>query len=219
MLAQAFAPFIDPLALGIVGGGSVAAAILRTPLIDLGRAIRALPTLARPLFKVAPLLGQIEAFSRIAKRHGVMMLDRSIISDPDLSGAIALIVDGAMPSEVEALLDARRAARIVRHASAADVWAAIAEAAPAMGMVGTLIGLVRSFAAVSDPAAIGRAMAVALLATLYGALVANLIAAPIAARLRRAAREEALGRARMVAPLVRLAERERPRGPNLVSVA
>ena len=94
-----------------------------------------------------------------------------------------------------------------------------AEAAPAMGMVGTLIGLA---ADVRDDDRYGRrsarAMAVALLATLYGALIANLIAAPIAARLRLAGRTEASERARIEAPLVALAAREMPR-TRLQSVA
>ena len=86
-----------------------------------------------------------------------------------------------------------------------------------MGMVGTLIGLAAMFATMNDPQRIGGAMAIALLATLYGALFANLIAQPIAMRLRRAARIEAFERTRIVAPLAALAAREAPRpsrGPS-----
>lgn len=80
-----------------------------------------------------------------------------------------------------------------------------------MGMVGTLIGLVTMFLTMNDPTAIGGAMAVALLATLYGALIASLVAMPIAARLRRSAREEAFERIRIEAPLAIMAAREAPR--------
>ena len=86
----------------------------------------------------------------------------------------------------------------------------MAEAAPAMGMIGTLIGLARMFATMGDPARIGGAMAVALLATLYGAVLANLVAAPIAARLRALARTEAFERTRLEAPFTALAAREAP---------
>jgi len=82
-----------------------------------------------------------------------------------------------------------------------------------MGMVGTLIGLVGMFVKMDDPSAIGGSMAIALLATLYGALLANLVAMPVAARLRRHAREEAIERLRLEAPLVALAMREQPRTP------
>ena len=91
-----------------------------------------------------------------------------------------------------------------------------------MGMVGTLIGLAQMFATMSDPGAIGGAMAVALLATLYSALFANLLFMPIANRLRAQGRNEAFERARIEAPLVALAERETPRGyiaPVLATVA
>jgi chemotaxis protein MotA len=85
-----------------------------------------------------------------------------------------------------------------------------------MGMIGTLIGLVAMFTRMSDPATIGGAMAVALLATLYGAVLANLIAMPIAARLRSAGRAEAVGRQRLEPALVALAAREAPRAVHFM---
>jgi len=224
-LAVALAPFFDPAAAAIVGGGTLLATLLRAPMRDVGRAVSALRTVARRDFDATPLVEQITALSRIARRHGVMALDRSAIADPDVAQAIALIVDGKSASEVEELLRARRRARVERHAAAADVWAGAAEAAPAMGMVGTLIGLVGMFMKMQDPSAIGAAMAVALLATLYGALIGNLIAMPVAARLRRHGRAEASQRLRLEAPLVALAVREQPRhaidipAPMLVPMA
>ena len=154
---------------------------------------------------------QVAALGRIARRHGTIALDKSVITDPDLAAAIADIVDATPPQDVATAIAERRRARIERHAAAADVWTSAAEVAPAMGMIGTLIGLVRMFTAMNDPATIGGAMAVALLTTLYGAAIATLIAQPIAVRLRRHGRQEAIERARLEAPLVALAERERPR--------
>ena len=202
---------LDPAALAIVCGGTVLAVALRSPLGELARAIGALRTLGRSRFNAEPLLAQIIALDRIAKRHGVLALDRSVITDPDIKNAIAAIVDGAGGPAIRTLVDHRRLARVERHLAVADIWSGAADVAPAMGMVGTLIGLARMFATMSDPSAIGGAMAIALLATLYGALIANLIAAPIANRLRTNARAEAFERARIVAPLVALAEREVPR--------
>ncbi|OYY90425.1 MAG: biopolymer transporter ExbB [Sphingomonas sp. 28-66-16] len=210
-LSGALAPYLDPVALGIVGGGTLLAIVLRTETRDLVRAVRALGLLARRRFDAEPLLGQIAALGRIAQRHGVMALDRSVIVDADIAAGIAAIVDGGDQATVTALLEHRRRARAERHLAAADVWAAAAETAPAIGMIGTLIGLVRMFMAMNDPAAIGGAMAIALLATLYGAVLANLVAMPVAARLRRMAREEAFERQRLAAPLAALAAREMPR--------
>ena len=135
----------------------------------------------------------------------MIALDRSVIADPDLAAAVAAIVDGASPEQVTALLDQRHLARFERHRAAAEMWTGMAEIAPAMGMIGTLIGLVQMFTAMRDPKTIGAAMAVALLTTLYGAIVACLIATPVAARLKRHARHEAQERARLLAPLAELA--------------
>ena len=204
------AQLLDPIAFAIVGGGTLLAIVLRTPARDLGRALAAVTTLGRR-FDATPLLAQLAAQGRIARGHGVMALDRSVIADPDLAAGIAAIVDGAAPPAVEALVEHRRRARIERHVAAAEVWAGAAEVAPAMGMVGTLIGLARMFASMGDPATIGGAMAVALLATLYGALLANLVFMPVANRLRASGRVEAFERARLTQPLVALATREAPR--------
>lgn len=222
--------FFDSAALAIVLGGTLIATLLRTPWRDATRAVRALAVLPRRPFSAEPLVEQIAHLSRVAKRHGVLTLDRSVITDPDMAEAVAAIVDGEGPEVVASRLSLARTARVERHVAIADIWTGAAEVAPAMGMVGTLIGLAAMFATMNDPQRIGGAMAIALLATLYGALFANLIAQPIAMRLRRAARIEAFERTRIVAPLAALAAREAPRpsrgpspspksGANLVSVA
>lgn len=222
--------FFDSAALAIVLGGTLIATLLRTPWRDARRAVRALATLPRRPFSAEPLIEQTAHFSRVAKRQGVLALDRSVITDPDLAEAVAAIVDGEAAEAVTARLTLARQARVERHVAVAEIWSGAAEVSPAMGMVGTLIGLATMFATMNDPQRIGGAMAIALLATLYGALFANLVAQPVAMRLRRAARIEAFERTRLIAPLAALAAREAPRpgrgttpssksAPNLVSVA
>lgn len=211
LLAEGLAPFVDPVALGIVLGGTTLATVIRTPAGDLLRALSALRVLVRRPFDADPLIVQVEALSRIAGRHGVVTLDQSVIADRDVALAIADIVDGDEPERVAERLADRRMRRAERHRAAAEVWSGIAETAPAIGMIGTLIGLVGMFLAMEDPRSIGGAMAIALLTTLYGAALAALVAAPIAARLRRLARAEWSERGRLAPPLIRLATRERPR--------
>lgn len=207
----ALAQFLDPTALAIVGGGTALVTVLRAPASDVARALACLRTLGRKRLDGDALVAQVAVLAKTAQRQGVLALDRAVITDADVRAGVQAVVDGADGPAVAELLDHRRGARIERHLAAADVWAGAAEAAPAMGMVGTLIGLAAMFATMTDAGAIGGAMAVALLATLYGALLANLVASPIAARLRAAARAEAFERARLVAPLSALAEREAPR--------
>ncbi len=197
--------FLDPAALIIVGGGTLVATVLRNAAGDLGRGLTALRDLARRPFDAEPLVAQANAFARIARRHGVIALDRAVIADPDIAAAVNAIVDGAGTEQVTTLLEERRCTRFERQRGAWEVWSGMAEVAPAMGMVGTLIGLVQMFAQMKDPQAIGGAMAVALLATLYGALLANLVALPVATRLKRRARHEAQERLRLQPPLAALA--------------
>lgn len=210
-LAATLAPFLDPVAFAIVGGGTVAATILRTPSGDLIRGVAALKCLSRTPFNAGALVAQVEALSRISARHGVMQLDRSVIRDADVSAGIGKVVDGADGAQVAQAIEDARTARYERQRAAADMWAGAAELAPAMGMVGTLIGLVRLFTTMSDPAAIGGAMAIAVLATLYGALIGNLVCLPVANRLKRLARAEYIERGRLTSPLAALATREAPR--------
>lgn len=209
-VTASLAAFLDPLAFAIVGGGTIVATVLRTPARDLVRAVVALKTIGRAPFDAGALVVQVEALSRITARHGVMQLDRSVIADPDVAAAMGAIVDGADGQIVRAVIEDRRTARFERQRAAAETWAAAAEFAPAMGMVGTLIGLVRLFTSMTDPSAIGGAMAIAVLATLYGALLGNLVCLPVAARLKRLARAECIERGRLADPLARLATREAP---------
>ena len=218
-MAPILAPFLDPVALAIVGGGTIVAVVLRMPARALAGGVRALARLVRPRFRADALLDQIAALGRIAKRHGVLALDRSVIADREVAAAVALIVDGRSPEELREHLRQTCRARTERATAAIELWAGAAEVAPAMGMVGTLIGLVAMFTAMQDPAAIGAAMAVALLATLYGALLANLLFAPIAARLRRIARDEHVERLRLEPALVALAAREQPRAAQRAAAA
>jgi len=209
--------FLDPLAIGIVLGGTLASMMLRHRLRDVARAFAALKTLWRAPFDAAPLRAQTAALDRIARRHGLLALDRSVIEDPDMAAAVHAAVDGATPEQVAARVADRAAARADRHRAAIEVWTGAAEAAPAMGLIGTIVGLVQMFAAMTDPDTIGAAMAVALLATLYGALLANLVALPIATRLKRLARTEDAERRRLAAPLAALATLERARHRDLAA--
>jgi len=113
---------------------------------------------------------------------------------------------------------AELSARAERHAAVHAVWRAAADAAPAMGMIGTVIGLIRMFSAMDDPAKIGPGMALALLTTLYGVIVANCIAGPIAARLERLSRAELLWQKDALERLATIA-REEQGGPIETRVA
>jgi chemotaxis protein MotA len=202
--------FYDPVALAIVGGGTLLATAARGPIGDTTAALRSLSVLVRRPFDFGRARAELARAERVAHAKSLLAIDAQVLKDPDVARGVEAVTDGATADEVEQLLDRLREERLDRHATVQEFWAAAAEAAPAMGMVGTLIGLVRMFRSMDDPATIGAAMAIALLATLYGALFANLIAAPIAARLRRLARAEENERRALVAPFRAFARRETP---------
>lgn len=202
--------FYDPVALAIVGGGTLLATAARGPIGDTVNAVRSLPVLVRRPFDFGRARAELARAERVAHAKSLLAIDPQVLKDSDVARGVEAVTDGATADQVEELLDRLRDERLERHATVQEFWAAAAEAAPAMGMVGTLIGLVRMFRSMDDPATIGGAMAIALLATLYGALFANLVAAPIAARLRRLARAEEMERRALVAPFRAFARRETP---------
>jgi chemotaxis protein MotA len=203
--------FLDPLAIALIGGGTLVATVLHGTARDAVNAFAALPRLLRPMpFDFGIARAEIAAVERVNKDKPLLAIDPETLKDRDIRAAVAAITDGATPDAVERLLAKARADRRERHALVQDFWASAAEIAPAMGMIGTLFGLIRMFARMDDPASIGAAMAVALLSTLYGALLANLVAAPIAARFRRLSRIEEIERMGLVVPLRALAARQTP---------
>jgi len=107
-----------------------------------------------------------------------------------IRAGLTLIVDGADEARLSQRLQFEMNSLSRRHESIIAAWQTWAEVAPAMGMIGTLVGLVQMLGGMSDPGSIGPAMAVALLTTLYGALIANVIATPIADKLRALHRDE-----------------------------
>jgi chemotaxis protein MotA len=202
--------FYDPAALAIVGGGTLLATAARGPARDTLNAIRALPVLVRRPFDFGPARAELARAERVSQAKSLLAVDSYLLKDRDVAKGVEAVAAGATADHVEQLMINLREQREERHSVVHDFWAAAAETAPAMGMVGTLIGLVRMFRSMDDPATIGAAMAIALLATLYGALFANLIAAPIGARLRRLSRAEEIERRALVKPFRAFATRESP---------
>ena len=128
-----------------------------------------------------------------ARKKGLISLEKEKIRNPFFRKGIQLCADGRDLDYIRKILTQEMAQSIQREEVGARVFLAIGEAAPAFGMFGTLVGLVQMLSNMKDPTTIGPAMAVALLTTLYGVLVANLIALPIADKLEdKSAREKTL---------------------------
>ena len=136
------------------------------------------------------LIMQVVELAGIVRREGLLALEHQPVEDPYLAKGLRLCVDGLEPEFVRKVLTEEMENTVARHEGGQQIFRAIGDAAPAMGMVGTLIGLVQMLADMNDPKAIGPAMAVALLTTFYGAIIANLISLPIADKLTIRTEEE-----------------------------
>jgi chemotaxis protein MotA len=133
------------------------------------------------------LIEQIVELATIARKDGMIALEGQEIANPFMSKAVAMLVDGTDGGVIKNSLEREKDMTKLRHDMGAKIFSAWGEIAPAMGMIGTLIGLVQMLGNMSDPKAIGPAMAVALLTTMYGAILANVICLPIAMKLENQA--------------------------------
>ena len=146
-----------------------------------------------------------------ARKEGILALESREIADPFLDSGIKLCIDGHAAEVVTKMLSKDINLELERKATGVQMFKSIADAAPAMGMIGTLIGLVQMLSNMSDPKAIGPAMAVALLTTLYGAIIANAIAMPIAAKLKAISATERLNKMLILESINGIQEGTNPR--------
>ena len=126
----------------------------------------------------------------MARKGGLLSLESFEVDNPLLKKGVQLLVDGHDNEVVKSILHKDMSLTIDRHTRGQKIFKAVADVGPAMGMIGTLIGLVQMLSAMDDPKSIGPAMAVALLTTLYGAMLANMVAMPIADKLELRSSEE-----------------------------
>jgi len=184
-LLDKIAPYFDPVAFGIVFGGTMFVTLFRTTRADLGRALAAIGLLVRanPHRDAAAARVSVNRIRELAELHNIACVDRVETAQRFLLRAARQLSDSRSSVDFARWAAADLDARRMRHQSGISVWRAAAEAAPAMGMIGTIIGLIQMFANMDDPSRIGPGMAVAMLTTLYGVILGSGIAVPIAGRL------------------------------------
>ena len=146
-----------------------------------------------------------------ARSSGLLALEDAEIPDPFFKKAINLLVDGHDPEVVRSILSKDMNLTLVRHKEGQNIFKAMGDVAPAMGMIGTLIGLVQMLSVMDDPKQIGPAMAVALLTTLYGAIIANMLALPIANKLELRSGEEQLAKSLIIDAVLAIQDGQNPR--------
>lgn len=177
--------FVNPPSFMIVIGGSVLVVMMKFGLAQiLGAAKVAVKAFSFKLDRPEELIEQVVELADIARKGGLLSLEGKEVSNDFLQKGIQLLVDGYEADVVRAMLTNDMKQAVDRHDWGQKIFVAIGDVGPAMGMIGTLIGLVAMLANMDDPKSIGPAMAVALLTTLYGAMLATMFALPIADKLK-----------------------------------
>ncbi len=177
--------FVSEHAMIIIFGGSFAATLIRFPLSSM---LHGLPLGAKFAFTMRrttarELVDQLASLAEIARKQGPVGLEKVEIDDPFLAKGVRYVADGYDVDFIRDNLERDRDNFLAHLDEGQKIYRAIGDCAPAFGMVGTIIGMVQMFANMSDPAKLGPFMATALLATLYGAVVANIFCLPIADKL------------------------------------
>ena len=205
-------PFIDTPSMLIVIGGTFFAVMYRSTLPMFLASFGALAKVFMPgAKKHDELVTRITDLAGIARKDGMMALEGQEVPDKFFEKGLQMLVDGADETKLTEQLNKEVKAMKARHEDMTGVFQAWVDLAPAMGMIGTLIGLVAMLGNMADPKAIGPAMAVALLTTLYGAMIANCIFMPIVTKLEGYSAHELLYREMVVMGLKYISRGESPR--------
>lgn len=164
--------------------------------------------------RASTMAKQLMDIAVVAKKSGFLTLSKAeneLQKDPHLYKAVQIVTDGYSSDDTERVLAQDLDALVERHRRSASILRRGAEISPAMGLIGTLIGLVQMLANLSDPETIGPAMAVALLTTFYGALLGTAVLTPMAAKLERNSNDEALIRTLVLTAMSSIARQDNPR--------
>ena len=186
-------PFIDIPSAMITIGGAFSALLINFPmsnLLQLAGVVRKCFTTTVPSSE--QVIKMFSRFASVARRDGLLALENEMddVTDDFLRRGLELVIGGGSKEEISTVLDIEMDYIQQRHTTGKKILDGLAAAAPAFGMIGTLIGLVQMLRTLDDPSQIGGGMAIALLTTLYGAVVANLFCLPLAGKLESRNQEE-----------------------------
>ncbi|MCG6929207.1 MAG: MotA/TolQ/ExbB proton channel family protein [Desulfofustis sp.] len=206
--------FFNIPALLIVLGGTTGVAFIHYPFADLREAFKVARKAVFHRDKpINEYIQQLMNFANKARKEGILGLQGELdrIDDQFLKRSVQMAVDGQEPDTLKDMLNTEIDYIIKRHSKGANIFVSIGTYAPAMGMVGTLIGLVQMLQNLNDPSRIGPAMAVALLTTFYGAVIANVVCLPVAGKLRNRSETEILEKSLIIEGMRSILSGENPR--------
>ena len=212
LLGGDFRMFYDMHALIVIFGGSFSATLIRFPLSAI---FHGLPLGAKFAFTLRrqsqrDLIEQLAGIAETSRKQGPTGLERIEIDDAFLAKGVRYVADGYNSTFIRDNMERDRDNFLTHLDEGQKIYRAIGDCAPAFGMIGTLLGMVQMFANMTDPSKLGPFMAVALLATLYGALVANLVCLPIADKLHVKLTEEDTNRTLIIDGILMIRDSKSP---------
>ena len=206
--------FVNIPSMMIVIGGTLGATMINYPLPDILKVFKVVKNaFFHEKYTAKDLITSFVALAGTARREGILALESGIneITDDFMKKGLQLSVDGLEPSSIREILNTEIGSIRERHGLGSEIFTTLGTFAPALGMIGTLIGLVQMLQTMNDPSTIGPAMAVALLTTFYGALIANILCLPIAGKLKNRSNDEVMIKDLMTEGIVSIAKGDNPR--------
>jgi len=204
--------FVNGPSLLVVLGGTLMVTMMKFSLGKFaGAASIAVKAFLHKPTKPEELIEESVELAKAARQGGLLALEDREIADEFMKTGLGLLIDGHPADTVRTMLQKDLNQTLQRHTDGQDIFKAIGDVGPAMGMIGTLIGLVQMLSNMDDPKQIGPAMAVALLTTLYGAILANMFALPIADKLAVRSAEEYTSKSLVIDALLSIQGGQNPR--------
>ncbi|TVM16660.1 motility protein A [Oceanidesulfovibrio indonesiensis] len=206
--------FVSIESLLIVLGGTIGATLVNYPL---SRVFGVFSVVKHTFFSKVDsptdIIDQFMEYANRARREGILSLEPIIkeIDDVYLRKGLQLTVDGLEPQAIQEILEKEVIYLESRHETGAEILSALGAYAPAMGMIGTAIGLILMLQTMEDPSTIGPAMAVALITTFYGAILANLVFLPMAGKLKQRSKDEIVVKEMVMEGILAISKGENPR--------
>lgn len=198
----------------ITFGGALFATMLSYSMQDFLNGLKSVKLVFKTsAMNTSEMIKSIIDLSNVARKEGLLSLEEAAadLDEPFLKKGILLIVDGTDPDLVRGIMETELVSIESRHRTVIGFWEALASMGPAWGMIGTLVGLVNMLNNMSDPSRIGGDMAVALITTLYGSVLANWLCTPVAGKLKAQNAQEMQLKEIMVEGLLSIQAGENPR--------
>lgn len=217
MMGGDLVAFYDAPSVMIVLGGTIAATLVKYPLKD----VLGVMSIVKNAFKSksniqSEIVTQFVDLAKITRKDGILAVDRELskIKDPFMRDGLMMAVDGNEPDTIRNIMETELGYLQGRHRKGQAIFSAMGEFAPAFGMLGTLIGLINMLRTLDDPSSIGAGMAVALVTTFYGSVLANLVFLPLSGKLKNKSEEEVTEKELIIEGVLAIQQGEHPRNIN-----